>query len=192
MTEIGNVLSLFDGYSCGQIALEKAGVRYGEYFASEIKPHAIQTAQLHYPGTVQIGDVTKVKGSDLPSIDLFLGGSPCQDLSIANSERGGLKGKKSKLFFEYVRLLNEVKPRYFLLENVAMNTQDYNIISEMLGTFPVRIDSALVTAMYRDRYYWTNIGPEHRDLFGRRYSAVPQPADKKIKLQDMLDGGGVC
>jgi len=116
-----NVLSLFDGMSCGQIALNNLGFNVENYFASEIKKHAIKCTLDNFPNTKQIGDVTKIKGSDLPKIDLLIGGSPCQDFSRANSIRNGLKGMKSMLFYEYVRLLEEVKPKYFLLENVIMD-----------------------------------------------------------------------
>ena len=111
-----NVLSLFDGMSCGQIALERIGVKVDNYYASEIKKHAIQVTQKNYPNTIQVGDVTELKGSDLPKIDLFIGGSPCQDFSRDNKTKKGLDGEKSGLFWEYVRLLKETKPTYFLLE----------------------------------------------------------------------------
>jgi site-specific DNA-cytosine methylase len=184
-----NVLSLFDGMSCGQIALERAGFKVDNYFASEIKKIAIETTQLHYPNTKQLGDVTKVKASDLPQIDLLIGGSPCQDFSQGNKERKGLQGMKSKLFFEYLRLLDECKPKYWLLENVMMYDSDYMIISEYLNTEPVRINSNLVTAQHRDRYYWTNIGPEYFNLFGFRKSAIPQPRNKFVTLQSILTDG---
>lgn len=186
-----NVLSLFDGMSCGQIALERAGVKVNQYFASEIKPHAIKVTQHNYPNTIQLGDVTKVKAADLPKIDLLIGGSPCQDFSIANKERKGLQGLKSGLFFEYLRLLKECKPKYFLLENVAMKPKDMELISQYLGTYPVNINSELVSAQMRNRFYWTNIGPEKFDLFGFRYCDIPQPQDKKILLQDILESGYV-
>lgn len=141
-----NVLSLFDGMSCGQIALERAGIKVNQYFASEIKPHAIKVTQHNYPNTIQLGDVTKVKATDLPKIDLLIGGSPCQDFSIANKERKGLQGVKSGLFFEYLRLLKECNPKYFLLENVAMKPKDMELISQYLGTYPVNINSELVSA----------------------------------------------
>ena len=180
-----NVLSLFDGISCGQIALERAGVKVDKYYASEIKTHAIKLTQHHFPDTIQVGDVTKLKGSDLPSIDLLIGGSPCQDLSNANKERLGLDGEKSSLFFEFVRILLETKPKYFMLENVAMTIQDNNFISELLGVFPVRINSSLVSAQNRDRFYWTNIPGQSNDLFG---TYIEQPGDKKIIMNDIVDG----
>ena len=186
---LGAVLSLFDGMSCGQIALNKAGITYGQYYASEIKPHAIKVTQHNYPKTIQLGDVREIKAENLPKIDLLIGGSPCQDFSRGNATRDGLQGLKSGLFFEYLRLLKELKPKYWLLENVIMSDADYMIISDYVGTEPVRINSALVSAQLRDRLYWTNIGQEYRDLFGNRKSAIPQPKDKKIKLKDILTDG---
>lgn len=184
-----NVLSLFDGMSCGQIALQKAGIKVNKYFASEIKPHAIKVTQHNFPNTIQLGSVLDVKASDLPKIDLLIGGSPCQDFSSANKEKLGLQGEKSGLFYEYLRLLKECKPKYFLLENVAMDDYSYAAISEMLGTYPTNINSELVSGQLRQRSYWTNIGPESFDLFGNRYSMIPQPRNKKIKFQDVLENG---
>jgi len=184
-----NVLSLFDGMSCGQIALNNLGFNIENYFASEIKPHAIKVTQHNYPNTIQLGDVREIKAENLPTIDLLIGGSPCQDFSRGNATRDGLQGIKSGLFFEYLRLLKELKPKYWLLENVIMSDADYMIISDYLGTEPVRINSALVSAQLRDRLYWTNIGPEYIDLFGNRKCAIPQPKDKKIKLKDILTDG---
>jgi DNA-cytosine methyltransferase len=183
------VLSLFDGMSCGQIALEKANIKVDQYFASEIKPHAIKVTQHNYPNTIQLGDVKNIKASDLPQIDLLIGGSPCQDFSSANKEKLGLDGEKSSLFFEYLRLLNELKPKYFLLENVAMDEYSYNKISNLLNTYPITINSEKVSAQLRERVYWTNIGPESFDMFGFRSSQIPQPKDKKIYLQDILTSG---
>lgn len=173
-----NVLSLFDGMSCGQIALERAGIKVDKYYASEIKPHAVKVTQFNYPNTIQLGDVFDIDLNKLPQIDLLIGGSPCQDLSIAMRDRQGLEGIKSKLFWEYVRILKKVKPKYFLLENVArMKTEDRDVISKILGVEPVRINSSLVSAQLRDRFYWTNI------------PNVTAPKDKKIKLQDVLESG---
>jgi len=184
-----NVLSLFDGMSCGQQALERAGIKVDKYFASEIKPHAIKVTQHNYPNTIQIGDVTKVFAKDLPKIDLLIGGSPCQDFSLANREKKGLEGIKSGLFYEYLRLLKELNPKYFLLENVAMDDKSYSIISHLMGGFPVDINSELVSGQLRQRSYWTNIGPVEKDLFGMSYSKIPQPKDKKISLQSILENG---
>lgn len=179
------VLSLFDGMSCGQIALERAGIKVDKYYASEIKSHAIKVTQHNYPNTIQVGDVTKLHASDLPKIDLLIGGSPCQDFSNANKERLGLAGAKSSLFFEFVRLLIECKPKYFLLENVAMTIQDNNFISELLGVLPERINSNLLSGQNRDRFYWTNIPGMGIDLFG---TYITQPSDKNIKMQSIVDG----
>ena len=184
-----NVLSLFDGMSCGQLALQKAGIKINQYFASEIKPHAIKVTQHNFRNTIQLGSVLDVKASDLPKIDLLIGGSPCQDFSSANKEKLGLQGEKSGLFYEYLRLLKECKPKYFLLENVAMDDYSYAAISEMLGTYPTNINSELVSGQLRQRSYWTNIGPESFDLFGNRYSMIPQPRNKKINFQDLLENG---
>jgi DNA (cytosine-5)-methyltransferase 3A len=186
-----NVLSLFDGMSCGQIALNRAGIKYDNYYASEIKQHAIKVTQHNYPNTIQLGDVTKIKAEDLPKIDLLIGGSPCQDFSQANKERKGLNGEKSSLFFEYVRLLQELKPKYFMLENVVMDDYNYQFISETLGTYPVDINSDLVSAQLRQRSYWTNIGAERFDLFENRICAIPQPKNRFITLQSILENGYV-
>lgn len=172
-----NVLSLFDGISCGRIALERAGIHVDNYYASEIKDIAIKVTQSHYPDTIQLGDVTKVKGADLPKIDLLIGGSPCQDFSIANLVKDGLEGDKSSLFFHYLRLLKEVKPKYFLLENVKMKKEDQKKISELLGVEPIKINSKLVTAQSRPRLYWTNI------------PNVSAPEDKGITIADILEDG---
>jgi site-specific DNA-cytosine methylase len=184
-----NVLSLFDGMSCGQIALERAGIKVENYFASEIKKFAVKVTQQNHPNTIQLGDVREIKAENLPKIDLLIGGSPCQDFSRGNATRDGLQGLKSGLFFEYLRLLKELKPKYWLLENVIMSDADYMIISDYVATEPVRINSALISAQLRDRLYWTNIGPEYRDLFGNRKCAIPHPKDKKIKLKDILTDG---
>ena len=157
-----NVLSLFDGISCGQIALERAGIKVEKYYASEIKPSAIKCTQTNYPNTIQLGDVTKLDLNKIDKIDLLIGGSPCQDLSIANvinrGNQDGLDGKKSSLFFEYVRILKQLKPKYFLLENVAnMKNKDKELISNILGVETIKINSNLVSYQNRSRYYWTNI-----------------------------------
>lgn len=175
-----NVLSLFDGISCGQVALERANVQVEQYFASEIKEDGIKVTMENYPKTIQLGDITKINGSDLPTIDLLIGGSPCQNLSIAMAKqhRKGLEGDKSSLFYEYYRLLEEVKPKYFFLENVGgMSNKDKAIITELLGVQPIRINSERVSAQLRNRLYWTNI------------PNLNQPEDKGIKLNDILVDG---
>ena len=185
------VVSLFDGISCGRIALERAGFLVAEYFACEIKPEAIKVTMFNYPDTVQLGDVRDVNFAAVigGGCDLLIGGSPCQDLSHAHSERLGLKGEKSSLFWEFVRALKELKPKYFLLENVEMPPADYETISQTLGIYPVNINSELVSAQLRNRFYWTNIGEKNYNLFGFPTCAIPQPKDKKIYLQDILTSG---
>jgi DNA (cytosine-5)-methyltransferase 3A len=155
-----NVLSLFDGMSCGQIALNKARIDYDKYFASEIKEIGIKVTQHNYPNTIQLGDITKITANLLPEIDLLMGGSPCQNLSMAmvKEQRKGLEGSKSSLFYEYYRLLKEVNPTYFLLENVGgMSKKDEGIITTLLGVKPLRINSKLLSPQLRNRLYWTNI-----------------------------------
>jgi DNA (cytosine-5)-methyltransferase 3A len=186
-----NVLSLFDGISCGQVALERLGIKVNKYFASEIKKDAIKVCVDNYPNTIQLGDVRDIDYSKLPKIDLLIGGSPCQDLSQANKERLGLKGNKSSLFWEYVRALKETKPKYFLFENVKMPEKDFAIITKELGTYPININSQLVSCQLRNRFYWTNIGRFYIDLLGFRHCDIEQPKDKKIFLQDMLTSGKV-
>ena len=169
-----NVLSLFDGMSCGQIALNKVGIKYENYFASEIDKHAIKVTQHNYPNTIQLGDVTKVKGVDLPKIDLFIGGSPCQGFSFAGKQLN-FDDPRSKLFFEFVRLLKECNPKYFLLENVKMKKEHEQVITQHLGVEPILINSALLTAHNRPRLYWTNI------------PNVEQPNDKSIYFEQIRD-----
>lgn len=167
------MLSLFDGISCGQIALERAGIKYDKYYASEIDNKAIHITQQNYPCTIQIGDVCNVKGADLPNIDLLIGGSPCQGFSSAGKLLN-FDDPRSKLFFEYVRLLDECKPKYFLLENVKMKRAYKDIISGYLGVQPIEIDSVIVSAQRRSRLYWTNI-------------PMLDIQSKGIKLVDILD-----
>ena len=181
------VLSLFDGMSCGQLALKRAGVRVDRYYASEIKQSAIKLTQHHFPNTIQVGDVTKLHASDLPKIDLLIGGSPCQDFSPSkwiNWESKGLEGDKSALFYEYLRLLKELKPKYFLLENVKMKKKSEYQLNDFLGVKGVHINSSLVSYQNRPRIYWTNIPGYELDLFG---SMISQPEDKGINFQDYKD-----
>lgn len=183
--KVNNILSLFDGISCGQVALQRAGIEYENYFASEIEEFPIKVTQHHFPKTIQLSDVTKIKGSDLPKIDLLIGGSPCQSFSkIGKNE--GFDGK-SGLFYEFLRILNEVKPKYFLLENVVMSKENEYIITKELGIAPILIDSALVSAQRRKRLYWTNIKTKKQGLFGIPICDIPQPQDKKIMLSDILE-----
>ena len=169
-----NVLSLFDGMSCGQIALNRAGIKYDKYFASEIDEYAIKVTQHNYPKTIQIGDVTKIKSENLPQIDLIIGGSPCQGFSFAGKQLN-FDDPRSKLFFEFVRLKKELKPKYFLLENVKMKKEYEKIITEYLNVEPILINSNLVSAQNRERLYWTNI------------SNITQPENKNILVKDILD-----
>ena len=154
-----NVLSLFDGISCGQIALNRAGIKYDNYFASEIDKHAIKVTQHNYPNTIQLGDVTQIKASDLPKIDLLIGGSPCQGFSFIGKGLN-FEDERSKLFFEFVRLLKATSPTYFLLENVKMKKEHQSIITEYLSVSPIELNSSLFSAQNRKRLYWTNISYE--------------------------------
>ena len=168
-----NVLSLFDGMSCGQIALERAGIKVNNYFASEIDKYAIQVTKHNYPNTKHIGDVTKVNASELPKIDLLIGGSPCQGFSFAGKQLN-FDDPRSKLFFEFVRLLKECNPKYFLLENVKMKKEYQDVITQHLGVEPIEINSNLLSAQNRKRIYWTNI------------PGVTIPNDKGILLKDIV------
>ena len=179
------VLSLFDGMSCGQIALNQLGLKVEKYFASEIKPHAIKCTQHNFPNTIQIGDVCKISYKDgilttengsfeVGKIDLLIGGSPCQGFSRAGKELN-FNDERSKLFFEYARILKEVNPAYFLLENVVMRKEYSDVITGILGVTPVMINSALVSAQERKRLYWTNI------------QGIEQPEDRNIYLCDVVN-----
>lgn len=187
-----NVLSLFDGMSCGAIALRQAGIKVRQYFASEIDRYAIRQTALNFPATIQLGCVTGVHAKALPYIDLLIGGSPCQGFSFAG-KRLNFSDPRSSLFFEFVRVLNEIK-RYnpkvkFLLENVKMRKEYENVISEQLGLFPVEINSSLVSAQNRVRLYWTNIRTRTEvDLFYTSvYTDIPKPKDRGIYLIDILE-----
>jgi len=160
-----NVLSLFDGMSCGQIALERAVIEVDRYYASEIEKNAIKVTMANYPNTEQLGDVNNWEEWELENIDLLIGGSPCQSLSIAQSKtRTSLNGK-SKLFFKFVDILNELKPKWFLFENVAsMNDESKAIISSLLGCEPILINSNCFSAQDRPRLYWTNIPVELNNI----------------------------
>jgi DNA-cytosine methyltransferase len=181
------VLSLFDGISCARVALERGGIKIDKYYASEIDKYAIQIAQKNYPDTIQLGDVREISLTKYPEInnpDLLIGGSPCQDLSIAKKDRKGLDGEKSSLFWEYVRILKEVKPRFFVLENVSsMPKKDKEIISQTLGVELVMINAALVSAQNRKRLFWVG------SRFGDKYVKVDilQPEDRGILLKDVLE-----
>ena len=182
------VLSLFDGISCARVALERAGFPVEFYFSSEIDTYANSISKKNYPEIIQIGDIKDINFIDgvfsfrdgrslgCGEIDLFIGGSPCQDLSVAKKNRKGLDGERSGLFWDYVRLLKLVKPKYFILENVnSMPKEAKRIITETLGVEPIMINASLVSAQNRKRLFWTNI------------SNVVQPTDKGILLRDILE-----
>lgn len=180
-----NVLSLFDGISCGRVALERARIKVDNYFASEVDPYAMSISAYNYPSTIQLGDVQLLDDEQLkklPKIDLLIGGSPCQDLSSSNvwTEKKGLEGKKSSLFFEYVRVLNYLKNKNpnikFLLENVgSAKNKDKEIIDRELGVKGVPFNSSILSAQNRNRVYWTNIEFE-----------VPK-CRKEVYLQGLLE-----
>jgi DNA (cytosine-5)-methyltransferase 1 len=204
-----NVLSLFDGMSCGQQALDRNGIKVDNYFASEIDKYAITVTMANYPNTKQLGSVVDVDGYSLPKIDLLIGGSPCQSFSFAGKRKGmatkdeqeiltldhylQLKSEgfefegQSYLFWEYMRLLYECKPKYFLLENVMMGEKWEKILSRAIGVNPIMINSSLLSAQNRQRLYWTNIGLEPAGLFGYPQSTIEQPKDKGILLKDVLE-----
>lgn len=174
-----NVLSLFDGISCGRVALERAGIVVDKYYASEIDKYTIKISEKNYPDIIQLGNIIGL--SYIPSkhsIDLVIGGSPCQGFSFAGKQLA-FDDPRSKLFFEFVRILKEVKPKYFLLENVRMKKEYQDIISSYLGVEPILINSALLSAQNRKRLYWTNI------------PNVTQPPDKGILLKDIIEEGTV-
>ena len=172
-----NVLSLFDGISCGQVALNRAGIEIDNYYASEIDKWALQITQKNYPHTIQLGDIQKWRDWDLPQIDLIIGGSPCQGFSFAGKGLN-FEDPRSKLLFDYVDILNHYQPKYFLLENVKMNQKSQNVISEYLKVEPMFIYSSLVSAQSRKRLYWFNWEAD-------------EPQDKNIKLKDIIDFSNV-
>ena len=172
------VLSLFDGISCGMVALERAGIQIDSYYASEIDQNAISISEKNHTNIIRLGDVTKWKEWDLPKIDILIGGSPCQGFSRAGKCLN-FDDPRSKLFFEYVDILNTIKEKnpdvFFLLENVKMKNEWKDVISEFLGVQPIEINSSLVSAQNRSRLYWTNI------------PNIEQPEDKGIKVIDILE-----
>jgi len=192
-----NVLSFFDGISCGQLALERSNIKVDNYYACEIKKHAIQCTQFNFPNTIQLGDVRNVHYTKIgieidiipghtrfieSNIDLFIGGSPCKGISRLNQKQEGLKHKESILFWEWVRVLKEIQignpDVLFLLENTHGNKEATNIITETLRVQPISINSKLVSAQNRPRYYWTNI------------PGIKQPFDKNITTKDVFDYSG--
>lgn len=189
-----NVLSLFNGMNTGRQALENVGIKVTKYYSSEIKPYAIELTQHHFPDTIQVGDVTKWRAWDIDwrSIDLVLSGSPCQDLSAAG-KRAGINGKKSSLFFTFVEILEHIKELnhkvLFLQENVGSASKlDVGIMSRALGVYPVRINSSLLTAQLRDRYYWSNI--RTKETMFDVVTDIPQPKDKGIMFKDIITDDG--
>jgi DNA (cytosine-5)-methyltransferase 3A len=169
------VLSLFDGISCGMVALERAGIPIEKYVAYEIDENAIKVSKHNYPQIEHCGDVTKADFTQYKGFDLLIGGSPCQDFSTLNRTRDGLEGQKSHLFWEFIRALNEAKPKYFLLENnVSMSKEAKETITNVLGVFPIKINSSLVSGQMRNRLYWTNI------------PNVRQPIDKGYDLRKLI------
>jgi DNA (cytosine-5)-methyltransferase 3A len=208
-----NVLSLFDGMSCGQQALERAGIKVNNYYASEIDKHAIQITQKNYPNTIQLGSVVNVDVHTLGKIDLLIGGSPCQSFSFAGKRKGmstkdeieilsldqylELKEQnfefegQSYLFWEYMRILTDLRklnPNVkFLLENVIMGEKWEKVLSKAIGVNGIKINSSLVSAQNRRRLYWTNIGMKPAGLFGDLESVISQPKDKGILLKDILE-----
>lgn len=173
-----NVLSLFDGISCGQVALERAGIKVDNYYASEIDKYTIQVTMKNYPNTIQLGDVEKWEGWELPKIDLVIGGSPCQDLSaykLNKNDAKGLEGSKSILFYHYEKVIKGIKPKYFLLENVPMDKRWENIITDVLGVRPTVLNSNIVAACDRKRVYWTNV------------PFISEIEDKGILIRDIIE-----
>ena len=181
MTKAINVFSMFDGMSCGQLALKKAGIKVNTYHASEIDKYAISITKKNFPSTLQMGDITKLEDwrleliKDEIGIDLVIGGSPCQGFSFAGNQLN-FDDPRSKLFFDFVRVLKILKPKYFLLENVRMKKESQDIISEYMGVEPIAINSNLVSAQNRHRLYWTNI-------------PFNMPEDKGLILADILEDG---
>lgn len=176
------VVSLFDGISVARLALNRLNVKDLKYYASEINKDALTVSQDNWNDIVHLGDVRKISGDEafLKNPDLLIFGAPCQDLSIAMRNRQGLDGNKSCLFFEGLRILRKIKPKYFLVENVAtMKDEDRDIITKELGVNPIMINSSLVSAQLRRRYYWTNI------------PNITQPIDKQIKLNNIITSGFV-
>jgi len=179
----------------GRQALENVGIKVDKYYSSEIKPYAIELTQYHFPDTIQVGDVTKWCEWDIDwsKIDLILSGSPCQDLSAAG-KRAGINGSRSSLFFVFVEILEHIKslnPKVlFFQENVGSAAKlDIGIMSRALRVYPVRINSSLVTAQLRDRYYWSNIRTKQDGMFGDIITDIPQPKDRGIIFKDIITTG---
>ena len=190
-----NVLSLFDGMSCGKLALDRAGVKYDTYLASEIDQYALKISQKNNPDIIQIGDVLNIQTEYLPKIDLIIGGSPCQGFS--NAGKGlAFDDPRSKLFFEFVKLIDELKPKFFLLENVRMKKEWLDIITEYMGVQPLLINSNALSPQNRQRYYWTNIplvstpAPVNEQVLGDVLEDdVPEKYSPKPETLAKWDGG---
>ena len=189
------VLSLFNGMNTLRQAMENVGIPVKKYYSSEIKPYAIKLTQHHFPDTIQLGDITKWREWDIDWSEItFIGsGSPCQDLSAAGRQNG-INGSRSKLFFTFIEILNHCRKLnqnvLFLQENVgSANTFDVGIMSRELGLYPVRINSELLTAQLRDRYYWTNI--KTKQTMFDTVTDIPTPEDRKIYLKDIIENGYV-
>lgn len=200
--KLKNVLSCFDGASCAQMALNRAGISYQKYYASEIDENAIAVTQKNYPDTIQLGSIININAKNLPKIDAIFGGSPCTDLSIAGKRNGMiveggkqvtsldqyLKLKKqnkkfvgqSYLFWEFIRLCKELKPKYFFLENTKMDNLWKYIITKELGVEPIFINSSVLSAQNRERYYWTNL------------PGFVMPKDKGVKFNQIVRGAVSC
>jgi len=178
-----NVLSLFDGISVAQLALNQLNIPIYNYFASEIDKNCIKLTQHHFPETIQLGDIRNIDAQTLPKIDLVMCGSSCQDLSVMNKSRLGLDGNKSSLFYDAVRILNVIRKKnpdcIFIFENVQMPSKDKQIFKELLGVEPIRINSALVSPALRNRLYFANI------------PNISIPKNKNIQLQDIVENGYV-
>lgn len=172
------ILSLFDGISAGRVALEKASLPIDKYYASEIDKYCLQISQKNYPDIIQLGDIKNWRDWNIEKPDLIMGGSPCQGFSFAGKQLA-FNDKRSVLFFEFINILKLYKPKYFLLENVPMKKEFLEIISNEIGVQPILINSALVSAQQRKRYYWTNI------------ENITQPNDKRICLKDVIENGFV-
>lgn len=183
------VLSLFDGMGGAIQALKENGVKIEKYYASEIDKFAIKIAKKNHPEIIHLGDVTKITSEMVGEIDLLIGGSPCQGFSFAGKQLN-FEDERSVLFFEYVRILKELKPKYFLLENVMMKKQYEDVISEHVGVEPIMINSSIITAQNRKRLYWTNI-LEKPYTFFRGQSSIKKPAKKTVVLTDIIQNG-VC
>lgn len=197
-----NILSLFDGISCGQLALQRARIKIDNYFASEIDKNAIKVTQHHFPNTIQLGDITKLDVSQLPKIDFLIGGSPCQDLSIGAKVRNGIKGNRSSLFFNYADVYADLKIKNpslkFLLENVPMLQEDEDIITDLLEIKPIVINSNLISIQNRNRLYWTNlnIGPiqDHylsfQNIKDKEYNYCKQFKVNRTPSRELMWGNG--